>query len=219
MKDYFFILEYGQWLILVLSILALYLVSSVRHKTRLKGYLMTALSRFSGAIIFLFVDLFAFVIANLIQTYIAIRGYFQNKAAGEESSKSLEGIVREVMRIIWTEGDISRVGEFYSDNFKADYPFPDWGEGLEGVTNLALKVREDLPDYREDIEELLIADKEVIVILKISGSHPTTKEKVSFRDVTILTLENDKIISQRGLTDLFSLYLKLGLIQMPQTSD
>ena len=98
-------------------------------------------------------------------------------------------------------------------------PNHDWGEGLEGVTNLALKVREDLPDYREDIEELLIADKEVIVILKISGSHPTTKEKVSFRDVTILTLENDKIISQRGLTDLFSLYLKLGLIQMPQTSD
>ena len=83
------------------------------------------------------------------------------------------------MRVIWTEGDISRVGEFYSDNFKADYPFPDWGEGLEGVTNLALKVREDL-HYREDIEELLIADKEVIVILKIS-SHPTTKEKVSFK--------------------------------------
>ena len=90
MKDYFFILEYGQWLILVLSILALYLVSSVQHKTRLKGYLMTALSRFSGAIIFLFVDLFAFVIANLIQTYIAIRGYFQNKKAVEGSSKNSE---------------------------------------------------------------------------------------------------------------------------------
>lgn len=217
MKDYFFILEYGQWLILVLSILALYLVSSVRHKTRLKGYLMTALSRFSGAIIFLFVDLFAFVIANLIQTYIAIRGYFQNKAAGEESSKSSEDIVREAMQVIWTEGDISRVGEFYSDNFKADYPFPDWGEGLEGVSALASKIREDLPGYREDIEELLIADEEVIVVLKISGFHPTTNEEVSFRDITILTLENEKIISQRGLSDLFSLYLKLGLIQMPQS--
>ena len=58
MEDYFFVLQYGQWLILVISILALYLVSSVHHKTRLKGYLVTALSRFSGAIIFLFVDLF-----------------------------------------------------------------------------------------------------------------------------------------------------------------
>lgn len=217
MKDYFFILEYGQWLILVLSILALYLVSSVKHKTRLKGYLMTALSRFSGAIIFLFVDLFAFVIANLIQTYIAIRGYFQNKMAVESESKSSEDIVREAMQIVWTEGDISRVGEFYAETFKADYPFTDWGEGLEGVSALALKVREDLPGYTEDIEELLIAGEEVVVVLKISGFHPTTNEELSFRDVTILTLEDNKIVSQRGLSDLFSLYLKLGLISLPES--
>jgi hypothetical protein len=41
-------------------------------------------SRFSGAAVFIFVDLFAFVIANLIQTYIAFRGYYKNKKAGEE---------------------------------------------------------------------------------------------------------------------------------------
>ena len=217
MEDYFFVLQYGQWLILVISILALYLVSSVHHKTRLKGYLVTALSRFSGAIIFLFVDLFAFVIANLIQTYIAINGYFKNKSVEQETSKNSEDIVREAMQVIWTDGDISRVGEFYADNFKADYPFPDWGEGLEGLYALALKVREDLPGYREDIEELLISGNEIIVVLQISGYHPSTNEKIDFRDVTILTLENEKIIKQRGLTDLFSLYLKLGLIELPQS--
>ena len=192
-------------------------VSSVHHKTRLKGYLVTALSRFSGAIIFLFVDLFAFVIANLIQTYIAINGYFKNKSIEQETSKNSEDIVREAMQVIWTDGDISRVGEFYADNFKADYPFPDWGEGLEGLSALALKVREDLPGYREDIEELLISGNEIIVVLQISGYHPSTNEKIDFRDVTILTLENEKIIKQRGLTDLFSLYLKLGLIDLPQS--
>ena len=88
MIDYFFVLQYGQWLILVISILALYQVSSVNHETRLKGYLVTALSRFSGAIIFLFVDLFAFVIANLIQTYIALRGYFKNKNTGDITKES-----------------------------------------------------------------------------------------------------------------------------------
>ena len=217
MEDYFFVLQYGQWLILIISILALYLVSSVHHKTRLKGYLVTALSRFSGAIIFLFVDLFAFVIANLIQTYIAINGYFKNKSLRQKISKNSEDIVREAMQVVWTDGDISRVSEFYAESFKADYPFPDWGEGLEGVSALASKVRVDLPGYREDIEELLIADEEVIVVLKISGFHPTTNEEVSFRDVTILTLENEKIIKQRGLTDLFSLYLKLGLIEFPQS--
>ena len=121
------------------------------------------------------------------------------------------------MQVIWTDGDISRVGEFYADNFKADYPFPDWGEGLEGLSALALKVREDLPGYREDIEELLISGNQIIVVLQISGYHPSKNEKIDFKDVTILTLENEKIIKQRGLTDLFSLYLKLGLIELPQS--
>ena len=72
-------LQYGQWLILFLSVMSLYLVSSVKHETRLNGYILTGVSRFSGAAIFIFVDLYAFVIANLIQTYIAFRGYYNNK--------------------------------------------------------------------------------------------------------------------------------------------
>jgi hypothetical protein len=76
-------LQYGQWVILFLSIMSLYLVSSVKHETRLNGYILTGVSRFAGASVFIFVDLYAFVIANLIQTYIAFQGYFKNKQAGE----------------------------------------------------------------------------------------------------------------------------------------
>ena len=76
-------LQYGQWVILFLSIMSLYLVSSVKHETRLNGYILTSVSRFAGATIFIFVDLYAFVIANLIQTYIAFQGYFKNKKAVE----------------------------------------------------------------------------------------------------------------------------------------
>ena len=79
-------LEYGQWVILILSILSLMLVSSVKHETRLKGYILTGISRFSGALVFLLVDLPAFVIANLIQTYIAFNGYYKNKKAGEKAN-------------------------------------------------------------------------------------------------------------------------------------
>ena len=77
-------LQYGQWVILVLSIYSLYLVSSVKHEKRLNGYIFTAISRFAGALVFLAVDLPAFVIANLIQTYIACKGYFNNKKADKE---------------------------------------------------------------------------------------------------------------------------------------
>ena len=77
-------LQYGQWIILILSIMSLYLVSSVNHETRLNGYILTGISRFSGAAVFIFVDLFAFVVANLIQTYIAFQGYYKNKKAAKD---------------------------------------------------------------------------------------------------------------------------------------
>ena len=69
----------------MLSIVSLVLVSSVKHERRLNGYILTGISRFSGALIFLLVDLPAFVIANLIQTYIAFNGDYKNKKAGDEA--------------------------------------------------------------------------------------------------------------------------------------
>lgn len=91
--------------------------------------------------------------------------------------------------MIWSEGEASRVPEFYAEHFITDYPNTDWGDGLGGVAKLAKQVRMDLPGYREHIEELIEADNEVVVRLTITGTHPRNGEEVSFRDVTMLTVE------------------------------
>ena len=124
-------------------------------------------------------------------------------------------IVREACQVIWTDGDTSRVSEFYSEDFQADYPMTDWGEGLPGVEALAKQVRIDLPGYGEIIEELIEADDEVVVRLTIYGTNRSTGEEVRFRDVSILTVRDGKITRQRGLTDYLSLYLQLGVVTMP----
>jgi len=80
-------LQYGQWVILMLSILSLMLVSSVKHETRLNGYILTGISRFAGALVFVLVDLPAFVLANLIQTYVAFKGYYNNKRVGDKKNE------------------------------------------------------------------------------------------------------------------------------------
>ena len=126
-----------------------------------------------------------------------------------------EEVVRNAMQAIWNECDTSRVNEFYSDDFEADYPHTNWGSGLDGICALATQVHKDLPNYKEYIEELIDAGDKIVVTLSISGCHPSNGEKISFRDVTILTLKNGKIIRQRGVGDLLSLYLKLGMIDFP----
>ncbi len=72
---------YGQWVVLVLSILSIALVSSTKHQTRQGGYIFTAIARLSGAVIFVLTDLFAFAIANFIQIIISLRGFYANKKA------------------------------------------------------------------------------------------------------------------------------------------
>ena len=124
-------------------------------------------------------------------------------------------IVREACQVIWSDGDTARVQEFYAENFEADYPMTDWGEGLAGVAALAKQVRLDIPGYAEHIDELIEADDEVVVRLTITGRHPKTDVAVSFRDVTMLTVKDGKITRQRGLTDYLSLYLQLGVIELP----
>ena len=124
-------------------------------------------------------------------------------------------VVREACRVIWTLGEVDRVAEFYAEDFVADYPMTNWGTGLAGVSALATQVRLDLPDYAEQIDELIEADNEVVVRLTITGTNPANGETVSFRDMTMLTVENGKITRQRGLSDYLSLYVQLGVVQLP----
>ena len=70
---------YGQWVVVVISLLGVALVSSTKHNARLSGYIVTALGRLSGAVLFIFLDLYAFVLVNIIHTVIGLRGYYLNK--------------------------------------------------------------------------------------------------------------------------------------------
>ena len=123
-------------------------------------------------------------------------------------------LVRDAMQIIWNECDVSRVSEFYSDNFEADYPHTDWGNGLEGLCSLATQVHNDLPGYTEHIEQLIDAGDKIVVVLSIRGSHPVSGDEINFRDVTVLTIKDGKIVNQRGVGDLLTLYEKLNMITL-----
>ena len=123
-----------------------------------------------------------------------------------------EQLVRDAMQTIWNECDVSRVSEFYSDNFEADYPHTDWGNGLEGLCNLATQVHNDLSSYTEHIEQLIDAGDKIVVVLSIRGLHPVSGDEISFRDVTVLTIKDEKIVNQTGVGDLLTLYEKLNMI-------
>ena len=133
-----------------------------------------------------------------------------------------EEIVRTACQVVWTDGDLSRIGEFYAEDFRADYPITNWGKGLEGLKQLATDQRMAFPDYREQIDELIDAGDRIIVRLTIRGTHkgplpnlPATGKSIEFSDVTICRIENGKIVEQSGLSDYLTVYLQLGVIELP----
>ena len=136
-----------------------------------------------------------------------------------------EELVRSACKVVWCDGDLSRIGEFYAESYQADYPMTDWGEGLEGIRKLATEQRRAFPDYREEIDELIDAGDKIVVVLTIRGTHKgplramaATGKSFEFRDVTICTCENGKIVRQSGLSDYLTAYLQLGIIDLPGAS-
>ena len=53
-----------------------------------------------------------------------------------ETTMTNEDVVRAACQVIWTDGEVDRIGEFYADDFRADYPITNWGEGLAGARAL-----------------------------------------------------------------------------------
>lgn len=132
-----------------------------------------------------------------------------------------EQIVRDACRFIWTDGDLSRISEFYSEDFQADYPVTNWGTGLKGVKDIAIMQREAFPDYREQIDELINAGDQVIVVLTIRGTHlgplpnlPATGKSMEIRDVSIIQVKDGKIVKQSGVSDYFTAYQQLGVFDL-----
>lgn len=100
--------EYGQWFVLVVSVLAIALLASSENQLRLKGYIFTAIARFSGGIIFIITELYALAIANAIYVILSIKGYFNNK---DDQRK------RNIMWEYWCKAIGSKA---YDDDKKAD---------------------------------------------------------------------------------------------------
>ncbi len=132
-----------------------------------------------------------------------------------------EQIVRDACQVVWSDGDVSRIGEFYAEDFRGDYPVADWGSGLEGIKNYVLRVKKGMPDYCERIDELIDAGDHITVRLHITGTHtgplgdfPATGKPFAFRDVTVCRVEKGKIVEQWGLSDYFTCYMQLGLIEL-----
>ena len=75
-----YFVEYGQWVVLAVSILAIALLASTEAELRQRGYIFTAIARFGGGVIFIITGLWALAIANAIYVILSMKGYRDNRS-------------------------------------------------------------------------------------------------------------------------------------------
>ncbi|HXG35578.1 MAG TPA: ester cyclase [Dehalococcoidia bacterium] len=96
------------------------------------------------------------------------------------------------------------------------------GRGPEPLLKAAEMLRNAFPDFHMAIEEIVAEENKVVVRTREGGTHrgnflgiaPTNKE-AAWRGVTMLTLENGKIIHSWGIRDRMEMMQQLGLMSGP----
>lgn len=123
--------------------------------------------------------------------------------------------------VIFNKGQLDRIPEFYSPEFKTHqggYGLMVWEPGWDGLHKHVSEIRKMWPDYHEEIELIFGAGELVTVRMNLSGTSegngklPPTGKSFKVKDMMICRVVDNKLVEQWGLTDNYSRLIELGYI-------
>lgn len=131
-------------------------------------------------------------------------------------------VVRDSIEVIWNRCDLSRIDDFYTEEFVchgAGTFLWDWQPGRPGIERIVTEIRTAFPDYRES-PEIVIEQGEMVSVRQVvtgtntgPGIFPPTSRPFRVVDTMICRIEDGKLAEQWGLFDQYSLFIQLGLIE------
>ena len=127
----------------------------------------------------------------------------------------LAAIAKNYMSI-WTFSNLHKLDTFADEDLLVDYShFPEPVKGIENYKKVLEETYSYFPDISITINELIIAEnrKEVTVRWTYKGTHKSGEifgikaegKKVKVEGISILRIENQKVISEKGIVDNMSL--------------
>lgn len=141
-----------------------------------------------------------------------------------------EKIAREVIDVVWSQGQVDRIPEFYTEDFRCHQPVQklnwvgatkrlDWN-GHAGVREVVETVRSAFPDYTETPEHVVVSGDMVAMRMRNRGTHTgtpigdfsATGRSFEVIDTMFVRMRDGKIEEQWGLIDQFAAAVQLGLI-------
>jgi len=157
-----------------------------------------------------------FVLFTCFLTLIVNTGC--NTSKGENVLERNKNLVRQMNDVVWNEGDLDRIDEYFSPHFVRHFlPGDSELKGIDSLREHERMLREAFPDWREEIKHI-VAEEDLVVIHFVStGTNlggwldkPPTGRKIIINEMSILRIEDDKVAEQWLLPDIYSMEQQLA---------
>ncbi len=135
-------------------------------------------------------------------------------------SEENKRLVRRLIDEVWNQGKLDVLHELVtSDYVRHDPSWPDEIRGPEGFKQYAGTVHAACPDGRFTVEDLIAEGDKTAVRWTFKGTHqgeflgiPPTWKEITLVGITILRVQEGKIVEAWGGYDALSLMQQLGVV-------
>lgn len=122
---------------------------------------------------------------------------------------------------IWSADSEGLLDIYADDSLTVEYThFGQTYEGLEAYKSMLKTTYNFFPDLKITIEEMIPhkKDKRVTIFWNYSGTHENgnlfgveaSGKPITVNGMTVLTIENNRVIHEKGIVDNFSLFMQLN---------
>ena len=134
--------------------------------------------------------------------------------------------VRRLFDDVWNGRRFDTIEELYAPDFVADYrPYAPLRHGHDAVREMVERAWATMPDYHEELLDVLVDGDRAAVRLRISGTQdgawgplPPTGRRLEFEEILILTFdEHGRVKHQRGIVDNLAALRQAGVMPTPPT--
>ena len=132
-------------------------------------------------------------------------------------------LVREMVEVLFNQGDVGGGDEFLSPDFIENEELPPGvPTGREGVKLLTGMLHTAFPDFEATIEDLIAEDDKVVIRMTWTGTHegefmgiPPTGHRVYLGVFDIVRIADGMIVEHWGLMDNMALMQQIGVMPAP----
>lgn len=138
---------------------------------------------------------------------------------GTMDAEAVRSFVRERVEVLFNRGELDRVEEFVTPDFVNHEAWPGEDPGYEGFRLRLRRLREAFPDFRMDIEDVVVEGDRVAYRATVTGTHrgallgiPPTGRAFRVQHIHMLRMEDGRAREHWASRDDVGMLTQLGLM-------